>query len=268
RDLRHRRAVDGGRAGALLEARAVRELAQRAAVRVVGRAGHRPVRSLGRRVLADAGLVARPLTRGVRALGPADAGVEVVWVALGLAAAGERERVLVRHRVADLGVPDLLLHQDAALECGPRHLVLLGRGAVLGVPGVRDAGAVAHVGVGKAVRRAGGHRPGLMGGQISDRRREAPRRVGDGDPENVAAVDLQRAGVRGERADVGLLRVGRAGGDAVGLQVGEVNWLDAVAVAVTGNVALEAVDVQRRTPLGRTAAHAVDERSVARRVQL
>ena len=40
-------------------------------------------------------------------------------------------------RVTDLGVADLLLHQHATVERGPRHLVLPLGGAVLGVEGER-----------------------------------------------------------------------------------------------------------------------------------
>ena len=62
----------------------------------------------------------RALTDGVRAFRAAHAGVEGVRVAVGLAArVGHAERVLVGHRVADLGVADLLLHQHAALEPRP-----------------------------------------------------------------------------------------------------------------------------------------------------
>src|SRR5206468_2000640 len=91
--------------GALLEAVTVGELAVRAAVEVVGRAGDRPVRPFGRRVLADArGRVARALTSLARAFGSAHAGVEDVRVAVALATGeGRAERVLVRQRVADLG---------------------------------------------------------------------------------------------------------------------------------------------------------------------
>jgi hypothetical protein len=40
-------------------------------------------------------------------------------------------------------VPDLLLHEHAALQRGPRHLVLLLRGAVLGVEMAKDVIAIA-----------------------------------------------------------------------------------------------------------------------------
>lgn len=53
------------------------------------------------------------------------------------------------------------------------------------------------------------------------------------------------------------------------LQVGEVDRLDAVVIAGSkAEGAREAVDGQRRAPLGRAAALAVHERAVARRVQL
>src|SRR5262249_19641271 len=54
RELGRRYAVDHRDPGALLEAITIGELTERTADRIIGRAGDRAVRSLGRRVLADA----------------------------------------------------------------------------------------------------------------------------------------------------------------------------------------------------------------------
>src|SRR6185437_12439797 len=104
RRLRGRDSVDRDRPRPLLEAVAVGEFAVRAAVGVVGRTGHRPVRPFGRRVLADTRFrVAWTLTGLARAFGSAHAGVEDLRVAVARGARAERERVLVLHRVTDLG---------------------------------------------------------------------------------------------------------------------------------------------------------------------
>src|SRR6266536_6154281 len=101
RRLRGRHAVDRDRPRPLPEAVTVSELAVRTAGGVVGRTCYRPVRPFGRRVLADARVrVARTLAGLARAFGSAHAGVKDLRVAVGRA---ERERVLVLHRVADLG---------------------------------------------------------------------------------------------------------------------------------------------------------------------
>jgi hypothetical protein len=172
---------------ARLEAVSVGELAVQATGEVIAPTGLRASRALGCRVLADArARVTRPLTGGGRPFGPAYAGVEDVRVAVGLAArVGVADRILVGHRVADFGVADLLLHQHAALERGPRDLVLLLGGVVLRVERKRGARAVGDVRVHEAVRRAGGHEPGPMGGQILDHGGEPLRRVRDRDDERI-----------------------------------------------------------------------------------
>src|SRR4029078_3584673 len=113
-----------------VDALTVGELAQRAAAGVVGRARHRAVHPFRGGVLADPGIgITRSLAGGVLALRAAHAGLEH----LGVGEPGEADRELVSDRVAGLEVGGLLLHQYAALERGPRHLVLLRRGVVFGV---------------------------------------------------------------------------------------------------------------------------------------
>src|SRR5262249_41780874 len=84
RELRGRNAVHERRPRTLLEAIAVGELAERAAGRVIGRAGDRAIGSLCGGILAD-GAAARPFTGGGRAFRAAHAGVKYVRVAVGLA---------------------------------------------------------------------------------------------------------------------------------------------------------------------------------------
>src|SRR5208282_1546760 len=109
RPSRGRRTVHLNGPRSLLEAVAVGELAQRAAGRVIGGAGHWTIRPLRGRVLAATG-GAWALTDSLRAFRTARASVEDVRVVVGLAVReGGVERVLVGHRVADLRVADFLL---------------------------------------------------------------------------------------------------------------------------------------------------------------
>src|ERR1017187_7530694 len=128
RGLGGRHPVDQDGPGALLVAEAVGVLAERAAGRVGGRTGLRPVGALCFRVLAG-GPGTRALTALASAYRPAHAGVVDGSVDEGLAV-GEAlaDRVLVLQRAADLGVTDLLLHQHAALKRRPRNPVVDRRG--------------------------------------------------------------------------------------------------------------------------------------------
>ena len=267
---RRRHAVDHHGPRSLLVAETVGVLTQRAAVRVIGRAGLRAVGPLCLGVLADGRGVTRALTDLAGTFRSAHAGVVVTVVDEGLAVREAlRERVLVLQRAADLGVPDLLLHQHAALERGPRDPVVGRRGVVLRVERVRGAVAGADVGVHETIARTGRHVTGLVSGQIPDGCREPLRRIGDRDLEYVTLVYQQRVVIRQERADVRELRARRTRGDAVGLQEREVGRL--LAIGVAGGeveVALQAVDGEGRAPLGHAAALAVDKRGEARRVQL
>src|SRR5262249_10147449 len=145
---------------------AVGVLAQLAAGEVVARAGDRPGRPFGFRAGTDAGVgVAGALALlGPRAFAAAEAGVEHVRVGN----AKLVDRLAVGQLGADLSVPDLLLHEHAALQRGPGNLVLLLGGVVLGVEGERGALAGLGVGVHEAVLGAGRHEAGLMGGLVGD----------------------------------------------------------------------------------------------------
>src|SRR5262249_48824675 len=102
---------------ALRHAVAVGVLAQLAAGEVVTRAGDRPGRPFGFRAGTDAGVgVAGALALlGSCAFAAAEAGVEHVRVVN----AELVDRLAVGQLRADLSVPDLLLHEHAALQRGP-----------------------------------------------------------------------------------------------------------------------------------------------------
>src|SRR5205823_8097276 len=121
RYLRDRRPVDERGPRSLFEAVAVGELAERAASRVVGRASHRTVGPLRGGVLAD-GAATRALAGSGRAFRATDAGVEGLGIGVTRGSRGIDGRVLVGHRVADLTVADLLLHEHATLDRKSKRL--------------------------------------------------------------------------------------------------------------------------------------------------
>src|SRR5690348_4905826 len=169
RVLRGLHPVDEERAVPLGEAPAVGELTQRSrGVELLDRAGDRPALPLGRGVLADErGGVARALARLALALETTDAGLEHLRVGeRGTIGEFHREGKFVADRRAGLAVPDLLLHEHAALERRPGRLVLWPGGVVLGVEAERLPGAVRDAGVLEAVRGAGHHEPCLMCCQV------------------------------------------------------------------------------------------------------
>src|SRR6202042_2346735 len=120
--------------------------AQVAGGRVLGGTRDRTALALRTGILALAGGgITRAFPDGVLALGTAHAGLEDVVVDQRPAIFADRQAV--GDGVAGLEVADLLLHEHAALQRGPGHLVLLGGGAVLGVEGVRRPVAGVDVGV-------------------------------------------------------------------------------------------------------------------------
>ena len=166
-------------------------------------------------------------------------------------------------------MPDLLLHQDPALERGPGDLVPRRCRAVLGVEIERPAAAGPGVGVHEAVGRAGHHEPSLPGGQVLDSRFQPVGRIFQRHLQFVASAHQQRVGVRVEARLIQQLWARRSGRYAVGLEVGEVDRLEAGRVAeLEAERAGEAVDGKGCAVEGLVTAERVLEWTKSRGVEL
>src|SRR5579885_3317808 len=121
----------------------------------------------------------------------------------------------------------------------------------------------------EAIFPAGHHETCRSSCQIVHLRQQPVGRILQRHAQGIALVHQQRVGV-GREGSVGLVcRSRRAGGNAVGLDEGEIDRLSAVGVA--GNEirrAFQTVDVERGTPVRAVTADTADKRVEARRIEL
>ena len=139
---------------------------------------------------------------------------------------------------------------------------------------LKGRGAGDRAGIHEPVRRGCLHESAAPGRQVSYPCLQRVPAPGPGvkqvDPDPVPRVHQQRMRVGREGGQVAELGARRAGRYAVGLEEAEIDRLDAVIVAGPAAVALafQAVDGQRRAPVGVVTADAVSEGRETGRVEL